>query len=125
MMENNEHKHYATVGTGSEQRKIEIIDFVQAQFADHRVVHVAELVDGTFTMAIENPVSSGRNPHQAIRLGKESFVALLFTAHLYIQGKGVNLIEMMEGLDNGKDIDYTYSSGLKPFEAKPEATDGK
>lgn len=108
-------KGKAIIGYGtSQEHQLEIVDFVQANFADNRLVSVTELEDGTFTMTIENPPSSGRAIHQSIRLGKESFAAILFTAHLYLAGKGMRIEQILESVVVKEEIQYSYSSGINP-----------
>jgi len=45
-----------TIGYGtSEQKELQIIDFVQAHFKDNRVITISQIEDGSFVSAVENP----------------------------------------------------------------------
>lgn len=108
-------KGYATIGTATATRQqVEILDFVQATFADNRVASTVELVDDTFILSIENPFSSGRNPHQSIRVGRESFIGLLLTSFLYLDGKGINVAELLAKAIGNEELNYSFSEGIKP-----------
>ena len=102
-----------TVGFGTiQEQELDIVDFVQAEFADHRLVSVTELEDDTLTMSVENPASTGRATSQSIRLGRESFVALIMTAHLFFQLKGLDMAKVLEEVAINEEINYSYSAGI-------------
>lgn len=78
----------ATIGFGTNQQtELEIVDFLKAEYKDNRLMSVVMLEDETFVFAVENPVSSGRAPHQSMRLGKESAIGMLSTLLLYFNTK--------------------------------------
>jgi hypothetical protein len=105
-----------TVGFGSpEQHDIEVQDFTKALFKGDRYVHVAKLVDGSYCITVENLASSGRAPHQSIRLGEESFAAMMCTCAMYMQVKGMDVEKLMRDLQNGENIHYNVSDNLQPL----------
>ena len=45
-----------TVGFGTaEQREMGIVDFVQANFKDHRLISISQIEDGSIVTVVENP----------------------------------------------------------------------
>lgn len=108
-----------TVGYGTaEQRELEIVDFVQAEFKDHRLISISQIEDGSLVAVVENPASSGRNTQATIWLSKESFVGMLSTAFLYFSAKGEDLGELMKSVVESEDISYTYSDNLTAIGSK-------
>lgn len=104
---------FATVGhMTSEERKIEIKSFVQAQYKDNRMIMVSELEDESYILVVENFKSSGRNLEQKIWLSRESFVGLLNTAIIHLIMKGESLDDMVKEATEGKDIFYRRSDNL-------------
>lgn len=115
MSDKNKYGH-VTVGFGSpQQHDIEVEDFTKALFNGDRYVHVAKLVDGTYCITVENLASSGRAPHQSIRLGEESFAAMMCTCAMYMQVKSLDVEAMMRALQKGENIQYNVSDNLKPI----------
>lgn len=107
-----------TVGFGSpEQHDIEVADFVKCVFAGDRFIHVSKLVDGTYCLSVENLPSSGRAPHQSMRLGEESFTALMFACAMYLEVKEMDVTKLMQDLQSHKDgnIEYAVSDNLSPL----------
>jgi hypothetical protein len=103
-----------TVGIGSAQREIEIIDFVQCKFKDNRLISVAGLEDGSMFLSVENVPSSGRAAQSNIWLSKESFLGVLSTSILYFGCKGEDLEKLLLDSANNEDvIDFVYSDNLK------------
>ena len=108
-----------TVGYGTaEQRELEIVDFVQAEFKDHRLISISQIEDGSLVAVVENPVSSGRNTQATIWLSKESFVGMLSAAFLYFSAKGEDLGELMKSVIESEYINYTYSDNLTAISIK-------
>ena len=108
-----------TVGFGTaEQREMEIIDFVQAEFKDHRLISISEIEDGSLVTVVENPKSSGRNTQATIWLSKESFVGILSTAFIYFSAKGQDLGKLMQEAVERNKIDYTFSDNLTALDEK-------
>lgn len=108
-----------TVGFGTtEQREMEIIDFVQAEFKDHRLISISEIEDGSLVTVVENPKSSGRNTQATIWLSKESFVGMLSTAFIYFSAKGQDLGKLMQEAVERNKIDYTFSDNLTALDEK-------
>ena len=107
----------ATIGYGtSTQREIDVVDFVQAKYKGNRLISISELEDGGYILAVENPNSSGRNPHQNMLLSRESMIGLISTAHLYFQAKGWDVTqEIANSLDDGngkKEVEFSCSPNL-------------
>jgi hypothetical protein len=105
-----------TIGVGSAQREIEIIDFVQCNFKDNRTISVASLEDGSMFISVENILSSGRAAQSNLWLSKESFLGVLSTAFLYFGCKGEDLEKLfLDSTKNEDIIDFVYSDNLKGF----------
>jgi len=103
-----------TVGYGTkEQRELEIKNFVQANFIDNRLINIAEIEDGSYLIAVENPQSTGRATQVSIWLGKESFIAVLGTAHLYLSAKGEDSGRLLQEVTVNNDIQFSFSDNLK------------
>lgn len=108
-----------TVGFGTaEQREMEIIDFVQAEFKDHRLISIIQIEDDSLVAVVENPKSSGRNTQASIWLSKESFIGMLSTAFIYFSAKGEDLGELMKSAVENNEIDYTFSDNLTALDGK-------
>lgn len=106
-----------TIGYGtSQERKLEVEEFVQSKFVDNRLVSVALLEDETYILSVENPQSSGRAERSNIRLGKESFLALIGTAFMYFGCKGQDLGKLLHEVVGEGDLEYTFSDNLKPLD---------
>lgn len=105
-----------TVGFGSkDQHDIEVKDFVKSVFAGDRFIHIAQLVDDSYCITIENLPSSGRAPHQSMRVGQESFIALVHAIMLYMQVKDMNVSQLAIDLQQNGNIEYSCSDNLKPI----------
>ncbi len=92
---------------------IEIEDFVQAFFKDGRVASVCGLEDGSLALVVNNPSSSGRAAQAAIRLSKESTMALIFTCFLYFFGHGDSVDSLFKSsVENSEVLEFTYSDNL-------------
>lgn len=108
-----------TVGFGTaEQKEMEIIDFVQAEFRDHRLISISEIEDGSLVTVVENPKSTGRNTQATIWLSKESFIGMLSTAFIYFSAKGEDLGKLMQTAVENNQIDYTFSDNLTALDSK-------
>ncbi len=108
----------ATVGFGTPQEhKIKVVDFLKSEYIDNRLISVCMLEDESYIFSVENPTSSGRAPHQSIRLGKESAIGFISTLLLYFNIKygedGVQKL-LEEAVKKGE-IDYALSDNLKPL----------
>lgn len=106
----------ATIGFGtSEQKELDIVDFLKAEFKDNRLISVCMLEDESYIFSVENPASSGRSPHQSIRLGKESIIGMLSTMLLYFNTKlGKNgMQEAIQEASVRNEINYSASNNLK------------
>ena len=118
-MENTEQKESlgkATIGFGTNQQtELEIVDFLKAEYKDNRLMSVVMLEDETFIFSVENPVSSGRAPHQSMRLGKESAIGMLSTLLLYFNTKlgedGIQ--EAFKETSVRNEINYSASPNFK------------
>ena len=104
-----------TVGYGTpDQKELQIVDFLQAQFKDHRLISISEIEDGSIASAVENPPSTGRHSQASIWLSKESLIGLLSTAILYFNLKGEDLEDLFKQAVAKDEIEYTYSDNLTP-----------
>lgn len=116
-MENNQEKpNYGKVVTPEGQ--LAVIDFVRAQYKDHRVISVASVEDGSFIISVENPESTGRNPSNKMWLSKESLVGLFSTISLLFEAKDMDMRDLLnDTVDPSRLISYELSPNLKrPFE---------
>lgn len=120
-----------TVATGTaQQRELKIINTVQAQFKDHRLVTVAEIEDGSYLVSVENPESTGRSS-QKMWVSKESLIAAFGALTIYSNCKGWDLIEEYKACCVANNIGYHFSDNLKPFgiheitQDKPAAAEGQ
>jgi hypothetical protein len=122
METNKEHKYgTVTVGTGGpQQQDLEVINFVQSKYTDNRLISISELEDNTFMLVVENPASTGRATQSAMRLSKESFMALIAGSFLYFTCKGENMSQMMEDLATNGLIDYSFSDNLTVIDFNKE-----
>jgi hypothetical protein len=104
-----------TIGYGTtEQKDLSVIDFVKCLFPGDRVVHVAMIEDGSFSVTIENLQSSGRSPQQTMRLSKESLVAIHTGIQMYFGVKGEDPVKLLTEFMQGNPIEYTCSDNLDP-----------
>ena len=105
-----------TVGYGTrEQREIKIVNYLQANYIDNRLVSVSELEDGSYILAIENPKSTGRTVQETMWLSKESFIALINTSMFYFMAKNEDLMKLIKESTDGDKIDYRFSDNLQPI----------
>lgn len=108
---------YVTAGAGTDrERKIEITEFVRAQYKDYRLTSISMLDDDSYVLSVENPASSGRNGQSSIWLSKESLVAMIATTLLYFQIKGEPLNELLKEATDHESIDYSFSDNLNPIQ---------
>lgn len=116
-MSNNDYG-YATIAAGSpSERKIAIIDFIQAVFLDNRVVSISSLENNEgYILAVENVKSSGREPMASMWLSEESFMGLFGAAVIFWNCKGVDLEKMMEKSAVNNEVKYRISDNLKDFQ---------
>jgi hypothetical protein len=109
----NKSRGKITVGEEGQKKQLEIIDFVQAQFKDNRLIAIAGIEDGTLVLSIENPLSTGRSGQTNIWLSKESALGLMSTCFLYFGCKGENIEKLfMDSVANNDLIDFTCSDNL-------------
>lgn len=102
-----------TVGVGSsEQRELNILDFIQCRFKDSRTVSVCQLEDASYLISVENLPSSGRNPQSNLWLSKESFMAVFGTTMLYWNSKKENIDQALKDVVLNNEITYSYSPNL-------------
>lgn len=101
-----------TVGTAGDSKQLAISDYIRAQYADHRLVSVVGIEDGSTVLLVENPESSGRATSQNMRLSKESLIGLLSTIMLYYSLKGINLEAELKAASTKDKIEYSGSDNL-------------
>jgi hypothetical protein len=124
MEENTEEKYkYGSVvvgcGLGQIQKELAVIDFVQSEYKDHRLITTALLEDNSYIVSVENPESSGRNSSNTLRLSEESYIGLVSNAYLYFTAKGMDMEAMLKNaIDQKHQIEYSYSDNLIPIDDK-------
>ena len=105
---NQQPESYAFVVDNLGKKKMKVTDMVRSIFQDNRLITIAKLEDNTFVLSIENPISSGRNTQQLMRLTEESFYALHYTYSLYFHAKKIDLEEKLKEFIEKKEINYEY-----------------
>lgn len=97
-----------TIGYGSEhERKVKITNLVRCEFSDHRLVTVAKTEEDCYLLAVDNPISSGREPQTSIYLTEGSTVALLSTFMLYLEHNKIDSKELFKNyMLSDKEIKY-------------------
>lgn len=108
-------KVIAGYGT-TEQKELDITEFVRANYADNRVISICAIEGGSYICSVENPESTGRNPQSKMWLSKESLIGLLSTAALYFTMKGENTESLLKDAVGADHIDYVFSDNLKAIE---------
>lgn len=101
-----------TVGTPNDSKQLEILDFIRAEYTDHRLISVVGIEDGTTALLIENPESSGRATTNTMRLSRESLIGLLSTIMLYYSLKGIDLEAELKAAAKKDKIEYSGSDNL-------------
>lgn len=105
-----------TIGCGSkDEKELEIVDFIRANFIDNRLVSICKIEDESFLLSVENPSSTGRATQSTMWLSKESLTGLLTTIMLYFNVKEEDMDEMFEQIAKDKEVNYTCSDNLKPL----------
>lgn len=99
-----------TIGYGSEhERKVKITNMVRCEFSDHRLVTIAKTEEDCYLLAVENPISSGREPQTSMYLTEGSAVALLSTFMLYLNHNEIYAEELFKRyIPNGEEIKYEF-----------------
>ena len=105
---NQQPESYAFVVDNLGKKKMKVTDMVRSIFQDNRLITIAKLEDNTFVLSIENPISSGRNTQQLMKLTEESFYALHYTYSLYFHAKKTDLEEKLKEFIEKKEINYEY-----------------
>lgn len=100
---------YVEVQNSTENKQLEIIDFIQSSFVGGRIITVAKLEDGSYGLSVENTKSSGRALQSSMRLTEESLLGLFASCFLYFQHNGIDLSQKLENLINNDVINYSYS----------------
>ena len=104
-----------TVGAGtSSVKQLKVEEFVTAEFVGKRIIHVAKIEDGSYSVTVENPVSTGRASQQSMWLSRESMIGVLTTMMLYFQVKGEDLSKELDFTVNGNELKYNCSDNLNP-----------
>lgn len=102
-----------TVGVGtSERRVLEITEFIQADFKDHRTISIGKLEDDTYIFGVENPKSTGRADQATIWLSKESAVGMITTAIVYFTAKGIDFKSLLAESLSTDEIQLQWSDNL-------------
>lgn len=114
-MERNKYGKAVVAYGSSEQRELEIIDFVKARFKDNRVITIGH-VEGGYICGVENPPSTGRSAQSTIWLTKESLLGLFSVCTLYFTITGEDMDKIIKESMDGDTIEYSLSDNLKPLE---------
>lgn len=121
-MNNTEQQEYygeVTIGGGGQlQRKAKIKSFLQAEYKDHRLITVFQFEEA-FGLSIENPESTGRSS-QNMHLSKESLVALLSTAIMYLEMAGMDIRELLNEATKSDNINFSYSKDINVDAISPK-----
>lgn len=105
-----------TIGVGTTlRRELNIIDYVQCKFKDNRVCTISKIEDGSYSLTIENPESSGRNPQSSIWLSKDSYLSLIAASFIYWGCKGEDAETLIKQVMEGNKVEYNFSNNLKDF----------
>jgi hypothetical protein len=104
-----------TLGYPTQPRDVNVVDYIQSIFKDHRLITIMELEDGSYTLSVENPESTGRASSSKMLLSKESFIGLICASHFYWSCKQKDIGEMMKDCVVGENINYVYSENLAPI----------
>ena len=105
--------------TGFPTIELDVVSFVQADFVEGRHLSVAKLSDGTYVLSVENPISTGRNPQQTMRLSEESLYSLYSTMAIYFSCTGIDMMELARKAIGGSEISYSTSDNLQKFGNEP------
>lgn len=109
-MTDKEDYGHATVGYGTpKERKIPIIEYLQAEYTDNRIISVSELENNEgFIIAVENIGSSGRSS-QKMFLSRESFIGMISTIMLFFTKKDVDFDKLLKEAVSKECIDFRTS----------------
>ena len=102
-------KGYIEIQNATENKRLEIIDFIQSSFIGGRTITIAKLEDDTFSLSVENTQSSGRAAQASMRLTEESLLGLFASCFLYFQHNNIDLSQKLQDLINNDVINYSYS----------------
>lgn len=90
-------------------KKIDIVDFIQSEFKDHRLITVAKLEDETFLLSVENPQSTGRASQSNMRLTEESLLGLFASCLIYFEHNNIDFGNKLQELINSEEIQYSFT----------------
>lgn len=113
--------NYGTVevrGDGQPTKVLRVVDYLQADYADHRLISFAGLEDESVLVSVENPPSSGRSTQPPMCLSQESFVGLVTTGLMYMSAKGMDMEAVMKKAA-GEKISFRNTPNLKHPILKP------
>lgn len=123
-----EEKSYGkiTVGTGTTiQKDLQVLDMVQAQFTDNRLITCAGIEGNTFLLAVENPESTGRATSMKMWVSRESFFALITTALMYLNAKRLDAKDELQKCVRSGDINYCFSDNLQQIDFYDDLESGE
>ncbi|WP_216726121.1 hypothetical protein [Hymenobacter siberiensis] len=92
--------------------KLQIIDYLQADYVDNRVISVSTIENGSVLLAVENPASTGRNTRNQMWLSAESAFGLLNAMHMYYLAKGVNMEDAVRACAKSDQVTYRKTPNL-------------
>jgi len=114
--EENAPKNFGTLTAGhgtSQQRELAITAVVRADYADHRLITIMGIEDGSIVVTVESPATTGRNPHQQMWLSRESLIGILCTTHMFLSSTGSDLMQLVKDAAGDETIRYSFG-GTKP-----------
>lgn len=104
------------LGAGNENEKHNIINYLGCGFANGRWITISEIdKENHFTLIVENPESTGRNPSQKMLLSGESLVGIAASIMFYLNAKGIDFHEEFSKSLGGTELQYSVSDNLKPL----------
>lgn len=108
---------HATLGYGTDkQREVPFDNYMQFEFADHRLITISELEKNQgFIAVVENPESTGRSAQEKMFLSEISLKGLVCSAMMYFASKGVNWEEEVKTLLDKDMVDYRFGGNIKPI----------
>lgn len=88
------------------RKVLDIINFVQVEFKDNRLVSMGETNEGTYILSVENPEDSERNRQTSIHLTEESLIGLIATIHLFFKETSFPLSEKLGEILKDGQMEY-------------------
>lgn len=113
--------NYGTVEVreaGQPTKVLRVVDYLQADYADHRLISFVGIEGDAVLVSVENPPSSGRSTQHPMHLSQESLVGLVVTGLMYMSAKGMDMEAVMKKAA-GEEISFRNTPNLKHPILKP------